>query len=110
MSNSLVVLVTVGNLEDGTKISETLVSESLAACVNIIPTMRSIYVWEGETHNDSESLLIIKTTEAAYGALEARIKQLHTYAVPEIIALRIDRGSDQYLAWISESTTPISNT
>jgi len=106
MSTPLVVLVTVGSTEEGTRLGEALVSEKLAACVNLISGVRSIYIWEGSVCNESEVLLVIKTTENAYGPLEARLKELHTYSVPEIIALRIDRGSDQYLGWLSESTAP----
>jgi periplasmic divalent cation tolerance protein len=106
MTTPLVVLVTVGSAEEGIRLGEALVSEKLAACVNLIPGVRSIYVWEGNICNENEVLLLIKTTEAAYGSLEARVKELHTYSAPEIIALRIDRGSDQYLAWLTESAAP----
>lgn len=104
MSNELLVLVTVPAREVGESIAEALVGEQLAACVNIVGPIRSIYRWQGEISRDDELLLLIKTTRARYAALEARILTLHPYEVPEVIALPIEMGSADYLAWIRSVT------
>ena len=104
MSEALIVFVTVAARADGERIAEALVGEQLAACVNIVGPIRSIYRWQGEICRDDEHLLIIKTTRARYAALEARVKALHSYEVPEVVALPIELGSAQYLAWIGDMT------
>jgi len=104
MTHELVVLVTTSNRDQAAAIAEALVSERLAACVNIIAAIESIYRWEGEVTRDSETLMIIKTTEERYPELERRVKELHSYGTPEVVALRIDRGSEQYLNWLRHST------
>lgn len=86
-------------------LADALVSDRLAACVNILPAVQSIYLWQGKVTLDNESLLIIKTTEERYPQLERRVKELHSYSTPEVVALRIDRGSEQYLSWLRESTS-----
>jgi periplasmic divalent cation tolerance protein len=100
MSQELIVLVTVPSRDDGERIAEALVGERLAACVNIVGPIRSIYRWQGEISRDDESLLLIKTTRARYAALEARVKALHSYDVPEVVALPIEMGSAAYLEWL----------
>jgi periplasmic divalent cation tolerance protein len=105
MTAELVVLVTVASREDGERIAEALVGEALAACVNIVGPMRSIYRWQGEVCRDDEQLLLIKTTRERYSALEARVKALHSYDVPEIVALPIEMGSAEYLDWVRKSVT-----
>lgn len=100
---SLVVLVTVPDLETARHMGRTLVEERLAACVNILPGLTSIYRWEGEVAEDSELLLLIKTRTERYRALEARIKELHPYTLPEVLALQVYNGSVDYLRWIAES-------
>jgi periplasmic divalent cation tolerance protein len=104
MSEALIVFVTVAARADGERIAEALVGEQLAACVNVLGPVRSIYRWQGEICRDDEHLLIIKTTRARYAALEARVKALHSYEVPEVVALPIELGSAQYLAWIGDMT------
>lgn len=99
-----VVWVTVGNYEEAVKIAKTIVEEKLAACVNIIPSVRSIYFWKGEVCDDSESLLMIKTREALFERLKDRIRELHSYEVPEIIAVRLHNGHEPYLLWVTENT------
>ena len=104
MTNAWVVLVTVPSREDGERIAEAVVGDRLAACVNIVGPMRSIYRWQGEVCRDEEHLLLIKTTQERYGELEARVKALHPYDVPEVVALPIEAGSAFYLAWVEAET------
>ncbi len=105
MTAERLVLVTVPSRDDGERIAAALVAEAVAACVNIVGPIRSIYRWNGEICRDDEHLLLIKTTESCYAALEARIKSLHSYDTPEIIAVPIERGSAEYLAWVRNSVT-----
>lgn len=100
MNDERIVFVTVPNREEGERIAEILVGEQLAACVNIVGPIRSIYRWEGAVCRDDESLLIIKTTQARYAALEARVLAVHPYATPEVIALPIVAGAEAYLRWL----------
>lgn len=100
MVDHLVVLVTVPSDEVGRKIASTLVDERLCACVNILPGVSSFYVWEGEVHSDEELLLVIKTTGGRLEAMMVRVRELHPYDVPEIIALPVVEGSQDYLSWI----------
>lgn len=104
MSAHIVVLITTGSLEEGREIARTLVQERLAACVNIVSPIHSVYRWEGELNDDQEVLLIAKTATGMLEELAGRVKQLHSYAVPEIIALPILAGSDDYLRWIDAET------
>ena len=104
MSHELIVFVTTPNDDEAARIADTLVSERLAACVNIVAAVRSIYRWEGKVTRDSETLMIIKTTDERYAELERRVKELHSYGTPEVVALRIQRGSEQYLNWLRDST------
>lgn len=99
-----VVLVTVASPEEGEKIARALLTEKLAACVNIFP-VNSIYSWEGKIESDRECQLIIKTDLAIFDELEAKIKTLHSYEVPEIIAIPIVAGSRPYLEWMKNSFT-----
>jgi periplasmic divalent cation tolerance protein len=103
MSPVLVVLVTVPSREDGERIAEALVGESLAACVNLVGPIRSIYRWQGAVCRDDEHLLLIKTTPDRYAELEARVLALHTYENPEVIALPVERGAATYLEWLGKS-------
>jgi periplasmic divalent cation tolerance protein len=103
MSHELIVLVTTSSREPAATIAEALVSERLAACVNIIDTIDSVYRWEGKIVRDAEALMVIKTTDERYPDLERRVKQLHSYSTPEVIAINIERGSSEYLAWLRES-------
>jgi periplasmic divalent cation tolerance protein len=105
MSAALVVLVTVPSREDGERIAEALVGESLAACVNLVGPIRSIYRWQGAVCRDDEHLLLIKTTPAGYPALEARVLELHTYENPEVIALSVEQGAAKYLEWVAGSVS-----
>ena len=104
MSQELVVFVTSSDTGEAARLADTLVSEQLAACVNVVPGIESVYRWEGKITRDIETLLIIKTTDARYAELERRVKELHSYTTPEVVALRIERGSEQYLSWLRAST------
>ncbi|KAI5654989.1 hypothetical protein M9H77_32176 [Catharanthus roseus] len=101
---SIVVYVTVPNKEAGKKLAESIVKERLAACVNRVPGVESVYEWKGEIQTDSEELLIIKTRESLLEALTEHVKANHEYEVPEVIALPITGGNLQYLEWIKNST------
>ena len=104
MSEHIVVLITTGSLEEGREIARTLVEERLAACVNIVSPIQSVYRWEGEVHDDQEVLLIAKTATGMLERLAGRVKQLHSYELPEIIALPIVAGAEDYLRWIDVET------
>ena len=101
-----VVLVTVSSESEAKTIAHTLVEERLAACVNIIPGLTSIYRWEGNICEDRELLLVIKTQGQKVVALRERIVHLHSYAVPEVIALAIADGSARYLEWLDSCLAP----
>jgi len=103
MSDELIVFVTVPSRADGERIAEAVVGEQLAACVNILGPLRSIYRWQGEVCRDDEHLLLIKSTRARYPALEARVKALHSYETPEVIAMPIELGSTEYLRWLRDA-------
>ncbi|KAK1288794.1 hypothetical protein QJS10_CPB19g01536 [Acorus calamus] len=101
---SIVVYVTVPNKEAGKKLAESIVKERLAACVNIVPGIESVYWWDGKVQTDSEELLIIKTRESLLESLTEHVKSNHEYDVPEVIALPIKGGNSKYLEWIKNST------
>jgi periplasmic divalent cation tolerance protein len=104
VSKNIVVFVTAPDEQVAALIGRTLVEERLAACANLVSPIRSIYRWQGAVEDGSEHLMLIKTRASHYPALEARVKQLHPYEVPEIIAVEIGHGSSRYLQWIREST------
>jgi periplasmic divalent cation tolerance protein len=99
-----VVLVTAASREEAVAIAQTLVESRLAACVSFFPT-HSIYTWKGKIQNDDEWQLVVKTELSRFAALEAKVRQVHSYEVPEIIALPILAGSSPYLNWISGQVT-----
>ncbi len=101
VNESLIVLTTVEKPDDGERLAQLLVENQLAACVQILPPMISIYSWQGKLERTSETLLLIKTTRASYPALEETIKLNHSYEIPEIIALPILEGSKDYLEWLN---------
>ena len=95
-----VLLVTAPEAETAASIARTLVEERLVACANLVPAIRSIYRWEGRVEEDAEALLLLKTTRERCPAVAARVKDLHPYELPEVVALPVDGGSDAYLAWV----------
>lgn len=99
----IVVFCTVPNKATAQKIARHLVEEKLAACCNIIPRLTSIYTWENKIQEDAEYLLLIKTQKMIFSRLEDRIKEMHPYSIPEIIALPIIQGNKEYLKWIGEN-------
>lgn len=103
----IVALVTAPSLDIAEKLARSLVEQKLAACVNILPGVSSIYAWKGEIQTDEEVLLLIKTRAALFSEkLAPAIKALHPYEVPEIIALPIEMGAADYLNWIGQETQP----
>lgn len=97
-----VVLITVGSREAGESLAESLVEERLAACGNVIPGVVSVYRWEGEMHRDPEALLILKTTSGCLSLLISRVRELHDYDVPEVLALPIVGGMEEYMEWVRQ--------
>ena len=104
VNNVLVVLVTCANEEQGASIARALVGERLAACVNLVAGMRSIYRWHDKLEDDRETLLLVKTRRQLLARVERRVRELHTYEVPEVVALPLSGGSKPYLDWLFEST------
>lgn len=100
----IVVLVTASSKEEANKIARGLLEEKLAACVNIVEGLESRFWWQGKIDSAKEALLIIKTRKALFNKLAKKVKSLHSYTVPEIIALPIISGSKAYLDWINDCT------
>ena len=101
MTDVRVVLVTCPHVEAAATLARTLVEERLAACGNVLPGLRSIYRWEGEVLDESEVLLVLKTTTARFPALRERVLALHPYQVPEVISLAVEAGHAPYLEWVA---------
>ena len=101
--DAIVVLTTAGRHEEAASIAASLVERRLAACVQVVPGMTSFYRWEGALERSEEWLLIVKTTSGRYDDVEQAIRDEHSYATPEVVCLRIDRGSVGYLDWLRES-------
>ena len=101
----VIVLTTLPADADGRAFGRTLVEERLAACVNLLPVMDSVYRWEGQVEHDTERQVIVKTSRDRVAALWERIRELHPYETPEFVVLNIQDGSDAYLRWIGESTS-----
>lgn len=104
--NVLLILSTFGTAEEARRISRTLVEERLVACANILPGVESIYRWKGDVETSAETMVFFKTVTDNYPQLETRIRELHSYEVPEIVALRVDTGLPAYLRWVDESCLP----
>ena len=100
MTDKIVVLSTCGSAEEAEKIARSLVEKRLAACVNIVPGMRSVYRWKGAIEDASEWLLLIKSKRELFEKLCAELAGLHSYETPEIVALPIAEGSESYLNWM----------
>ena len=100
----IVVFITASNEDEAAKISRAVVEARLAACVNIVKDIRSIYSWQGKIEDEKEVLMILKTQKTLFDSLMKKVKELHSYTVPEIIALPITSGSEEYLKWLREVT------
>lgn len=98
-----VVLVTARDQGEAQRIAEQVVNERLAACVNVVSGVSSTYIWRGEVERTSEALLLMKTSREKLDYLFKRVKELHSYEMPELLALPIERGSPEYLKWLEES-------
>jgi periplasmic divalent cation tolerance protein len=103
MTDKKLVFTTTGSEAEAQKIARALVERRLAACVNIIPRIKSIYRWEKKVEEAEEWLLVIKTTDAKFGRVRDAIAELHSYELPECICVEIEDGSAEYLKWIQES-------
>jgi periplasmic divalent cation tolerance protein len=106
MTDTIVVFITVPDEVVATSLARALVEERLAACVNRVPGVRSTYFWQGKLCEDSELLLVVKTRRSLFEPLRTRVRELHPYTVPEIIALPIALGHEDYLTWIAQVTRP----
>ncbi|MCK4287120.1 MAG: divalent-cation tolerance protein CutA [Candidatus Lokiarchaeota archaeon] len=100
--NFYLFTVTVPNIEEGKNIAQSLIENKLAACVNMIKDISSVYRWKGEIQRDNEHLLLIKTTEEKCELLIRKINEIHSYSVPECIGFKIDKGSEKYLNWVKD--------
>ena len=108
MSDFVIVLTTFSADGDAEQFATRLIEERLAACVNVLPVMRSIYRWENAVERTAERQLIIKTSEDCVPALEALVATLHPYDVPEFLVIAVKGGSTDYLAWLAETLKPSS--
>ncbi|RJQ55462.1 MAG: divalent-cation tolerance protein CutA [Nitrospiraceae bacterium] len=103
-TEEIVVFITAPDEDMAASIAKALVEARLAACANIIRAVRSIYAWQGKIEDDTEVLMIVKTRRGLFDRLQSKVKELHSYEVPEIIAFPIIAGSDDYLKWLRDST------
>ena len=101
MTDAVIVLTTVPSADVGTALAEALVGAHLAACVNVLPPMTSIYRWKGELQHDSECQVIVKTVRARLDAVRAVVRQAHPYELPELVVVPVETGDDAYLAWLA---------
>ena len=101
---AVVIYITAPNEEEGTKIARVLIEERLAGCVNIVKPIRSIYRWHENIEDDTEILMIVKTQKQLFESLENRVRELHSYTIPEIIAVPVFEGSKGYLKWLEDVT------
>jgi periplasmic divalent cation tolerance protein len=104
--NALLVITNLPERAAAERLAQSLVAKHLAACVNVLAPCRSVYRWKGEVQHDEEHPMLIKTTYERYPELEAEIRALHPYELPEIIAIPIERGLTGYLAWVAAETSP----
>jgi periplasmic divalent cation tolerance protein len=104
MTDIVVVLTTVADNDQAEAMAGQIVQERLAACVNLLPAMLSFYRWKGQVERDTERQLVIKTTRDKVPALEARLRELHAYELPEFLVLPVDLGSAAYIGWVIDQT------
>jgi periplasmic divalent cation tolerance protein len=108
MTNARIAMTSVGSEEEGARIAEVLIEEKLAACVQILPAMQSVYRWQGVVRKDREWLLLMKTTAERTAAVEQRLRELHSYEVPEFLVLEVTEASHRYLEWLAAETGLLS--
>ncbi len=106
MEEKILVMITAGSEEEGAKIAKALLEARLIACANLIGGVRSLYRWEGKVCDDPEILLLCKTVRHHFSRLSEKVKSIHSYDVPEIIALPLVEGWNPYLEWVEQETTP----
>ena len=107
--DAIAVFMTAGDHDEATRIAEMLVEKQLAACVQILPVMESVYRWQGKVERQNELLLIAKTTAPNFTALESAVRALHSYETPEIVAVPLTDGSPAYLKWLQENVASEPN-
>jgi periplasmic divalent cation tolerance protein len=105
MTDKIIVFVTCESIGEAETIAETVVTERLAACVNVLPGIRSCYFWDGKLTWSTEVLLLIKTARGRFEELQHRVKSLHGYEVPEILAVTVEDGFEKYIGWIEQSVS-----
>jgi len=105
-SEAIVVLITAANTAEATRLAEMLVASHLAACVQILPEMESVYRWQGKIERAGEILILVKTLHSKFEQLEREVRSIHSYETPEIIALPVVAGSPAYLDWLRQSLEP----
>ena len=101
MTYNRIILTTAGSAEEARKIATALVEQRLAACVNIVPQVESVYRWQDKVETAREWLLVIKTSQKRYKAIEKAIRELHSYELPEVVSVAIEGGSKDYLKWLA---------
>ena len=104
MTDAMLVLTTLPNSDAAADLAKKVVGEKLAACANVMPAVRSIYRWQGALQDENEVLVLLKTRQARFEKLKARILELHPYDVPEVIAIPVEQGHGAYLDWIANET------
>ena len=102
----MLILVTTGGRDDAERLGESLVVEHLAACCSVVPTVHSVYYWEGQLKREHEALLMVKTTESRAAAVQEYVRSHHEYTLPEIIQVSVEGGSPAYLKWLEEQVGP----
>lgn len=100
-----IILITASSVEEGERIAGSLVDHHLVACVNLVPSVKSVFFWEGKTDQQSEVLLIAKSRKTLLNQIIDHVKKIHSYSVPEIIAIPVIGGSEDYLKWVEETTS-----
>lgn len=106
MTDKIIVLSTCNSAEQASRVARHLVEQRVAACVNIIAGARSVYRWKDQIEDEAEWLLVIKSRRALLGAVRAEIEKIHSYEVPEVVALQVVDGSENYLAWLDQELAP----
>src|ERR1043166_7352471 len=101
ITEPVVVFMTAASADEANRIAEMLVNKRLAACVQVLPEMRSIYVWKDEVQRDAEVLILAKTTRGKFADLEHEVRAVHSYEIPEIIGVRVEAASEPFLAWLA---------